>query len=90
MCLPKQCAGNRRSKFEEGDAGVSTQGVAWQEGTIANISWGGCLLKSVLEKHLEQFSSSKKSFHIIFESSQDCGEEEGGVFGGSIEGKLLL
>jgi hypothetical protein len=29
-------------------------------------------------------------WHVVFESSQDCGEDEGGVFGGSIPGEVAM
>lgn len=91
----KQCAGNRRALFTHDSASTSTEGIPWEEGTIANISFGGCLLLPFISSLIgsektETLRKSGKKFHVIFESSQDCGEEEGGIFGGSVEGNVLL
>lgn len=42
------------------------------------------LFPSIKEKKGEE------GWHVVFESSQDCGEKEGGIFGGSIPGKIVL
>lgn len=31
-----------------------------------------------------------KGWHVIFESTQDCGEAEGGIYGGSVELDVVL
>jgi hypothetical protein len=89
--LPEQCAGNRRDLFAHSEQ-PTTQGIPWQEGTIANIVWTGCLLRTVL---LDVFPSladkaGNEDWHVVFESSQDCGEDEGGIFGGSIPGGIAM
>lgn len=81
------CAGLRRTLFAH--AGPTTEGIAWEEQTVANAVWGGCLLRDVLKRHVPRLEKSS-NWHAIFESSQDCGEEEGGVFGGSIPGDVAL
>ncbi|GHJ89320.1 hypothetical protein NliqN6_5722 [Naganishia liquefaciens] len=84
-----QCAGNRRDLFSH--TNPPTEGIPWQESTIANIIWKGCLLRSVLVDLFPRLEEkSDEEWHVIFESSQDCGEDEGGVFGGSIPRKIAL
>ncbi|KAJ9126139.1 hypothetical protein QFC24_002412 [Naganishia onofrii] len=72
--------------------GTVHEDIALQEGTIANIVWTGCLLRTVL---LDLFPSladkaGNEDWHVVFESSQDCGEDEGGIFGGSIPGGIAI
>ncbi|KAI5450552.1 hypothetical protein NCC49_003007 [Naganishia albida] len=85
-----QCAGNRRDLFSHTEP--ATEGIPWQESTIANIVWKGCLLRSVLVDLFPciREKKSQDDWHVVFESSQDCGEEEGGIFGGSIPGRIAL
>ncbi|KAJ9101108.1 hypothetical protein QFC21_003326 [Naganishia friedmannii] len=86
-----QCAGNRRALYAHSED-PATQGIPWQEGTIANIVWTGCLLRTVL-LDLFPFLESKandEDWHVVFESTQDCGEDEGGLFGGSIPGRMAM
>lgn len=81
------CAGLRRTLFAH--AGPETEGIAWDESTVANAVWGGCLLREVLQEHVTGLSGDN-SWHVVFESSQDCGKEEGGIFGGSIPGEVAM
>lgn len=82
-----QCAGNRHELFYHGKD--DTEGIAWEEGAIANVVWAGILLRPLLERWLLQGQAPPNGTHVVFESYQDCGEKEGGVYGGSVQSEVL-
>jgi sulfite oxidase len=82
-----QCAGNRRDLFSHGHQ--STEGIAWEQGTVANAAWSGALLKPLLSRFLLHEQQPPAGSHVVFESYQDCGVDEGGVYGGSVRTEVM-
>ncbi len=87
LIILNQCAGNRRTLFAHGSP--ETEGIPWEEGTIANLCWTGYLLSDLLEHFLLSAEVVPRSTHVVFESCQDCGDKEGGIYGGSIRSEVV-